>query len=118
MEEKTDTSTWVLFSFPIRYSLLPIRHFFATRHSLLPFVQHAAAEQRFHMPDVLATDLVGARPDAGGAGNRVPPEKQVVAGADQAGVEQHRIDVAELAAPDAFRQQPPVKVQQRRDKEF
>src|ERR1700730_1363672 len=100
------------------YSLLLIRHFFATRHSLLPFSQHATADQRFHMPDVLATDFVGDRPDAGGARHRVPPEKQGVAGADQAGVEQHRIDVAELAAPDAFRQQPAMKVEQRRDKEF
>src|ERR1700676_4255988 len=101
MEVKTDTSTCVLF--PSRYSLLPIWHFFATCHSRLPFVQHATADQRFHVPDIFATDLVGDRPDAGGARHCVPPEKQVVAGADQAGVEQHRIDIAELAAFDAFR---------------
>src|SRR5450631_4697252 len=111
MEERADTSAF--------YSLGPYS-LFATPHSLFAIrrFQHATADQRFHMPDVLATDFVGDRPDAGGARHRVPPEKQVVAGADQAGVEQHRIDVAELAAPDAFRQQPAVKVQQRRDKEL
>src|SRR5512140_2619243 len=64
--------------------------------------QHAAANQRFHMPDILAADFFGDRPDAGRARHRVPPEKQMVAGADQAGVEQHRIDVAEFAALDAL----------------
>src|SRR6266481_9031447 len=115
MEERADTSTCVLFSWPlfaIRYSLFAISSLLAIRR-----FQHAAADQRLHMPDVLATDFFGDRPDAGGARHRVPPEKQVVAGADQAGVEQHRIDVAELAAPDAFRQQPAVKVQQRCDKD-
>ena len=65
-----------------------------------------------------AADLVGDRPDAGGARHRVAAEKQVIAGADQAGVEQHRIDFAEFAAPDAFREQPAMEIQQRRDKEF
>jgi len=68
------------------------------------------------MPDVLAADFVGDRPDTGGARHRVPPEKQVVAGADQAGVEQHRIDIAELAGPDAFGEQAAMEVEQRRDK--
>src|SRR5712664_2055526 len=80
--------------------------------------QHAAANQRFHMLDVLAADLVGDRPDAGRARHRMPSEKQMVAGADQARIEQHRVDVAELAAPDAFREQPAMKIEQRRDKEF
>jgi len=70
------------------------------------------------MPDVWRQTSSVTGPDTGGARHRVPPEKQVVAGADQAGVEQHRIDVAELAAPDAFRQQPAMKIQQRRDKDF
>src|ERR1035437_3420392 len=73
--------------------------------------QHATANQRFHMPDILAADLVGDRPDAGRARHRVPPEKQMVAGADQAGVEQHRIDGTELAGLDAFREQAAMEVQ-------
>src|SRR6202030_2312172 len=91
---------------------------FAIRHSLFALSHHSPANQRFHVPDVLAADFVGDRSDAGGARHRVPPEKKVVAGADQAGVEQHRIDLAELAAFDAFREQAAVKVEQRRDKEF
>src|SRR5882757_6271925 len=97
---------------PIRYSL------FAIRYSLFAFFHHSPANQRFHVPDVLAADFVGDRSDAGGARHRVPAEKQVVAGADQAGVEQHRIDLAELAGPDAFREQAAVKIQERRYKEF
>src|ERR1700686_3720528 len=80
--------------------------------------QHAAANQRFHMPYVLAADLLGDRPDAGCARHRVTSEKQMIAGADQAGVEQHRIDGAELAASDALGEQAAVEIQQRRDKEF
>src|SRR5450759_681018 len=80
--------------------------------------QHAPANQLFHVPDVLAADLVGDRPDAGRARHRMPPEKQMVAGADQAGVEQHRIDGAELAGLDALREQTAMEVEQRRDKEF
>src|SRR5450759_391946 len=80
--------------------------------------QHAAADQGFHVSDILAADLVGDRPDARRARHRVPPEEQMVAGADQAGVEQHRIDVAEFAGLDAFREQAAVKAQERRDKEF
>src|ERR1700692_2335952 len=93
---------------------------FATRHSLFASScrQHAAADQRFHVPDVLAADLVGDGTDAGGARHRVPPEKQMIAGADQAGVEQHRIDGAELAAPDAFREQAAMKIEQGCYKEF
>src|SRR5882672_1450640 len=68
--------------------------------------QHAAADQRFHVLDVLAADFVGDRPDAGRARHRMPSEKQMVAGADQAGIEQHRIDGPELAGLDAFREQP------------
>ena len=48
----------------------------------------------------------------------MPPEKQMIAGTDQAGVEQHRIDVAELAGLDALRQQAAMEVEQRRDKEL
>ena len=81
-------------------------------------VQHAAADQRFHVLDVLAANLVGDRTDAGGARHRVAAEKQMIAGADQAGVEQHRIDLAELAGLDAFRQQPAMEIQQRGDEEF
>src|ERR1700724_3801961 len=91
---------------------------FATRHSLFATIQHAAANQRFHMPDVLAADLVGDRADAGGARHRVAAEKQMVAGTDQAGVEQHRVDLAELAGPNAFGEQPAMKIQQGCDKEF
>src|SRR6202158_1303572 len=80
--------------------------------------QHAPANQRFHVPDVLAADFLGDRPDTGRARHRVAAEKQMVAGADQAGVEQHRIDVAELAGPGAFREQAAVEAEQRRDKEF
>jgi hypothetical protein len=48
----------------------------------------------------------------------MPSEKQMVAGADQAGIEQHRIDDPELAGLDAFREQPAMKIEQRGDKEF
>src|ERR1700756_2585288 len=41
--------------------------------------QHAPANQRFHMPDVLAADLVGDRPDAGRARHHVAPEEQMIA---------------------------------------
>src|SRR5260370_36366009 len=88
--------------------VLTFSSLFATPYSLLAVSsrrQHAPANQRFHMPDVLAADLFGDRPDTGRARHRVPPEEQMIAGADQAGVEQHRIDLAELAAPDAFREQ-------------
>src|SRR5712691_12622506 len=89
------------FFFPIRYSLFAIRYFYSPL-TIRPFFQHSAADQRFHVLDVVAADLVGDGTDAGGARHRVPAEKQVIAGADQAGVEQHRIDLAKLAAPDAF----------------
>src|ERR1700704_3462600 len=82
----------------------------ATPYSLFATIQHTAANQRFHMPDVLTADLFGDRPDAGGARHRVAAEKQMVAGADQAGVEQHRIDLAKLAGPDAFRQQTAMEI--------
>ncbi len=90
---------------------------FAIRYSQIR-TQHAAANQRFHVPDVLAADLVGDRPDAGGARHGVASEKQMITGADQAGVEQHRVDVAEFAGPDAFGKQAAMEVEQRRDKEF
>src|SRR5882724_1082319 len=97
-----------------RYSLFAIRRF----HSLLPIrffsSQHPPADQRFHVPDVLAADLVGDGTYAGGARHSVPPEKQMIAGADQAGIEQHRIDVAEFTGLDAFRQQAAMETQQRR----
>src|SRR4051812_42755945 len=74
--------------------------------------QQTAADQRFHVLDVLAADFVGDRTDAGRARHRVAAEEQVVAGADQAGVEHHGIDVAELAGLDAFRQQPLLELEQ------
>src|SRR6267142_2713098 len=80
--------------------------------------QHAAANQLFHMLDILAADLVGDRPDTGRARHRMPSKKQMVAGADQARIEQHRIDGPELAGLDAFREQPAMKIQQRGDKEL
>src|SRR3984893_1019226 len=91
---------------------------FATRQSLFAIVQHAAANQRFHMPDVLAADLVGDRADAGGARHREAAAKQMVAGAEPAGAEPPRVDVAELTGPDAFGEQPAMKIQQGCDKEF
>src|SRR6476620_11778481 len=72
------------------------------RGSFLGLREDAAADQRFHVLDVLPADVIGDRTDAGRARHRVPAEKQVVAGADQAGVEQHRIGGAELAAADPF----------------
>lgn len=81
-------------------------------------IQHAAADQRFHMLDVFAADVVGDGTDADRARHRVPAEKQMVAGPDQAGVEQHRIDVAEFAGLDAFGEQAAMEVQERRDKKF
>src|SRR6478752_3064769 len=81
-------------------------------------VQHAAADQRFHVRDVCAADLVGDRSHSGRARHRVAAEEQVIAGADQAGVEQHRIDVAELAGLDAFGKQPAMELQQRCYKEL
>src|SRR5665213_2680151 len=109
-----------IFSLLLPYSLFatPYSPF---RHSLLPIrysSQHSSANQRFHVPDILPADLVGDRADAGGARHRVPAEKQMIAGADQAGVEQHRIDGAELAGLDAFGQQAAMKIQQWRDEEF
>src|SRR6202008_2284771 len=81
-------------------------------------LEHAAADQRFHVPDVVAADLVGDGTDAGRAGHRMPAEEQVIAGADQARVKQHRIDLAELAGLDALRQQAAMKVEQGCYKEF
>jgi hypothetical protein len=68
--------------------------------------------------DVLAADFVRDRPYAGDARHGVPSEKQVITGADQAGVKQHRIHLAELTGFDAFGEQASMKVQQRRDKEL
>src|SRR6476620_11098619 len=98
---------------PANYFLFfsSISSIFAIRHSLFALsiryspLEHSATDQRFHVLDVLPADLVGDRPDAGGARHRVAAEKQMVAGADQAGVEQDRVDVAEFAALDAFREQ-------------
>ena len=84
----------------------------------ISFSQHAAADQRFHMLDVLAADFVGDRTDTGRARHRVAAEKQVIAGADQAGVEHHGIDVAELAALDAFCKQAVMEIEQGRDEEL
>src|SRR5215218_5799021 len=80
--------------------------------------QHACANKRFHVPDVLAADLVRDWPDAGDARHRVPSEKQVITGADQAGVKQYGVHIAELARLDAFQEQAPMKFQQRRNKEL
>src|SRR5580704_6485372 len=80
--------------------------------------QHAAADQRFHVPDVLAADLIGDGTDAARARHRMPSEKQMIAGADQAGVEQHWIDGAELAGLNPCREQAALEVQQGCDKEF
>src|SRR5947207_10554819 len=95
-------------------------HLFATRHSLFaPFNrQHAAANQRFHVLDVFAADFVCDRTDPDRAGHRVAAEEQVIAGADQAGVEQYRIDIAELASLDAFGEQAAMKIQKWRDEKF
>src|SRR6476646_8549504 len=60
-------------------------------------VEQATENQRFHVPDVVAADLIGHGTDAGRARHRVPTEEQMIAGADQAGVEEHRIGAAELA---------------------
>src|SRR5712675_1926983 len=74
-------------------------------------IQHAAADQRFHVLDVFAADFVGDRANPDRARHGVAAEEQVIAGADQAGVKQHRIDIAELAAPDALGEQPAMKIQ-------
>src|SRR5580704_14639933 len=94
--------------FPIPYSLFAA----SIRYSLFAFSQHASANQRFHVLDVLPADLVGDGTDAGRARHRVPSEEQVIAGADQAGVEQHGIDGAELAGPDAFGEQAAMEIKQ------
>src|ERR1700730_3224987 len=103
--EKIDSTIYV-------QSLLATRHspfLFATLYS--PSPPPCPPNQRFHMLDVLAADFVGDRPDAGRARHRVPPKKQMVAGADQAGIEQDRIDVAEFAGPDDFGEQAAMEVQ-------
>jgi hypothetical protein len=41
----------------------------------------------------------------------MPPEEQVVAGANQAGVEQDRIHFAELTGLDAFSEQAAMKIE-------
>jgi hypothetical protein len=64
--------------------------------------------------DILAADFVGDGTDAGCARHRVTAEEQVIAGADQAGVEHHRIDVAELTGLDALGEQPALEIQERR----
>src|SRR5947207_14021708 len=92
-------------------------YLFALRYSLSLFYL-AAANQRLHVLDVLAADFVGDRADAGRARHRVAAEKKMIAGADQAGVEQHRIDVAEFAATDAFRKQAAMEAEQRGDEEL
>src|ERR1035438_6578673 len=69
---------------------------FATPYSLLSFVQHPAKDQRFHMLDVIPADLVGDGANSDRTRHRVAAEKQMIAGADQAGVEQERIGDAGL----------------------
>src|SRR4051812_36128346 len=88
------------------------------RGSFLDWREDAAADQRFHVLDVLPANVVGDRTDAGRARHRVPAEEQMIAGADQAGVEQHRIGGAEFALTDAFGEQAAMEIQQRRDEEF
>src|ERR1700760_2632156 len=90
---------------------------FAIRYSLLTF-KNSPANQPFHMPDVLPADFVGDGTDAAGARHGLASEEQVIAGADQAGVEQHRIDLAELAGLDALAEQAAMKIQQGCYKEF
>src|SRR6266566_7351973 len=67
----------------IRYSpFLFATHYspflFATHYSL-PFIQHSATDQRFHVLDVVSANLVGDGTDAGGARHRVTAEKQAIA---------------------------------------
>src|SRR4051812_7792363 len=76
------------------------------RGTLFLFVQHSAADQCFHMLDIFAADFVGDGTDAGRARHRLAAEEQVIASADQAGVEHDRIDLAELAGLDALSEQP------------
>src|SRR5579863_2465847 len=92
---------------------------FAIRYSLFASSrQHSPANQRFHVPDILTADFLGHRSDAGGPRHGMPREKQMVAGADQAGVEHHGIDLAELATSDAFGEQAAMKIEQGRHKEL
>src|SRR3954471_11563014 len=84
------------------------------RGSFLGCREDATADQRFHVLDILPANFVGDRADAGRARHRVPAEEQMIAGADQAGVEQHRIGGAELAAADALGEQAAMEIQQRR----
>jgi hypothetical protein len=90
------------------------------RHSLLTnrFLQHSPTNQRFHVLDVVAADLVGDRADAACARHCLATEKQMIAGADQAGVKEDRIDLAELAGSDALGEQPALEIEQGRDKEL
>src|ERR1700730_13729790 len=87
---------------------------FATPYS--PF-KNPPTNQPFHVPDILPAHLLGDRTDAARARHGLAAEKQVIAGADQAGVEQHRIHFAELAGLDALVEQAEMEVEQRRDKE-
>src|ERR1700733_346963 len=81
-------------------------------------VQHPTEDQRFHVADILAAYFVCARPEASRARHCVASEEQMIAGADQAGVEQHRIDRAEFPGLDAFGQQAAMEIQQRRHEEL
>src|SRR5262249_10561671 len=81
-------------------------------------LQHAAADQCLHVLDVVAADLVGDGADAARTAHRMPAKEQMIAGADQAGVEQDRIDLAEFARSDTLGKQPAMKIEQRRDEEF
>jgi hypothetical protein len=65
------------------------------------------------MLDIFAADLVGDGTDAGRPRHRVAAEEQVIAGANQAGVEHHGVDVAELAGLDALGEQAPLELQKR-----
>src|SRR5689334_15742500 len=91
---------------PIRYSLFAIRP-----------LAYSAADQRLHMRDVLTADVISHRPDAGYTRHRVPAEEQVIAGTDQAGVEQHRIHASEFAGRNALLEQAALEIQQRRNEE-
>src|SRR5947207_13995615 len=92
----------------------------ATPYSLFAtfFSQHSSENQRLHMRDVVAAHFIGHGTDASGARHGMTSKKQMIAGADQAGVEQHRIDHAEFAGGDALRQQAALKLEQRPDEEF
>ena len=78
-------------------------------------LEYAAANQLCHVVDVAAAHLIRHTPYAQRAGHRLSPVEQLVARADQARIEKHRIELSEFTGRNPLLQQLSLEMEDRLD---